>query len=125
MNKLFWIKAVAISGLLSVLIGAFAAHALETSISAQRMDTLYTAVKYQMFHSLALFGLVCVGDEILALRWKKFAAAFFLLGMILFSGSLYLLVATNISSLGMITPFGGIAFITGWVMLFLAAIREK
>ena len=125
MNKLFWIKAVAISGLLSVLIGAFAAHALETSISAQRMDTLYAAVKYQMFHTLALFGLVCVGDEILSLRWKKFAAAFFLLGMILFSGSLYLLVATNISSLGMITPFGGIAFIIGWVILFLAAIREK
>ena len=53
MNKLFWIKAVAVSGLLSDLIGAFAAQALETSISAQRMDTLYTAVKYQMFFTLA------------------------------------------------------------------------
>lgn len=125
MNKLFWIKAIALSGLLSVLIGAFAAHILEASLSPQRMDTLDTAVKYQIFHTLALFGIVCVDDKILVLRWKKYAAAFFLLGIILFCGSLYLLIATDISKLGMITPFGGMAFIAGWAMLFLASIREK
>jgi uncharacterized membrane protein YgdD (TMEM256/DUF423 family) len=125
MNKLFWIKAIALSGLLSVLIGAFAAHILEASLSPQRMDTLDTAVKYQIFHTLALFGVVCVDDKILGLRWKKYAAIFFLLGIILFCGSLYLLIATNISKLGMITPFGGMAFIAGWAMLFLATIREK
>lgn len=125
MNKLFWIKAIALSGLLSVLIGAFAAHILEASLSPQRMDALDTAVKYQIFHTLALFGVVCVDDKILVLRWKKYAAVFFLLGIILFCGSLYLLIATNISKLGMITPFGGIAFIVGWAMLFLATIREK
>lgn len=124
MNKLFWIKAIALSGLLSVLIGAFAAHILEASLSPQRMDTLDTAVKYQIFHTLALFGVVCVDDKILGLRWKKYAAVFFLLGIILFCGSLYLLIATNISKLGMITPFGGMAFIAGWAMLFLATIRE-
>lgn len=125
MNKLFWIKAIALSGLLSVLIGAFAAHILEASLSPQRMDTLDTAVKYQIFHTLALFGVVCVDDKILVLRWKKYAAVFFLLGIILFCGSLYLLIATNISKIGMITPFGGMAFIAGWAMLFLASIREK
>ena len=125
MNKLFWIKAIALSGLLSVLIGAFAAHILEALLSPQRMDTLDTAVKYQIFHTLALFGIVCVDDKILVLRWKKYAAVFFLLGIILFCGSLYLLIATNISKLGMITPFGGMAFIAGWAMLFLASIREK
>lgn len=125
MNKLFWIKAIALSGLLSVLIGAFAAHILEALLSPQRMETLDTAVKYQIFHTLALFGIVCVDDKILVLRWKKYAAVFFLLGIILFCGSLYLLIATNISKLGMITPFGGMAFIAGWAMLFLASIREK
>lgn len=125
MNKLFWIKAIALSGLLSVLIGAFAAHILEASLSPQRMDTLNTAVKYQIFHTLALFGIVCVDDKILVLRWKKYAAVFFLLGIVLFCGSLYLLIATNISKIGMITPFGGMAFIAGWAMLFLASIREK
>jgi uncharacterized membrane protein YgdD (TMEM256/DUF423 family) len=125
MNKLFWIKAIALSGLLSVLIGAFAAHILEASLSPQRMDTLDTAVKYQIFHTLALFGVVCVDDKILVLRWKKYAAVFFLLGIILFCGSPYLLIATNISKIGMITPFGGMAFIAGWAMLFLASIREK
>ncbi|MGB2115173.1 MAG: DUF423 domain-containing protein [Porticoccaceae bacterium] len=125
MNKLFWIKAIALSGLLSVLIGAFAAHILEASLSPQRMDTLNTAVKYQIFHTLALFGIVCVDDKILVLRWKKYAAVFFLLGIVLFCGSLYLLIATDISKLGMITPFGGMAFIAGWAMLFLASIREK
>ena len=125
MNKLFWIKAIALSGLLSVLIGAFAAHILEASLSPQRTDTLDTAVKYQIFHTLALFGIVCVDDKILVLRWKKYAAVFFLLGIILFCGSLYLLIAMDSSKLGMITPFGGMAFIAGWAMLFLASIREK
>jgi uncharacterized membrane protein YgdD (TMEM256/DUF423 family) len=58
-------------------------------------------------------------------RWKKYAAGFFLLGIILFCGSLYLLMATNITKLAMITPLGGLSFMIGWIMLLLAAIREN
>jgi uncharacterized membrane protein YgdD (TMEM256/DUF423 family) len=125
MNKLFWIKVVAISGLLSVVIGAFAAHVLEAALTAKRMETLDTAVQYQIFHTLALLGLMSIDDKLLAMRWKKYAAGFFLLGMILFCGSLYLLIATNISQLAMITPLGGLSFMIGWIMLLLAAAREK
>lgn len=124
MNKLFWIKAVAISGLLSVVIGAFAAHMLDGLLTAQRMKTLDTAVQYQIFHTLALLGLISTDDRLLAVRWKKYAAGFFLLGMILFCGSLYLLIATNISKFAIITPLGGLSFMMGWIMLLLAAIRE-
>ena len=116
---------VAISGLLSVVIGAFAAHILEAVLTAKRMDTLDTAVQYQIFHTLALLGLMSIDDKLLAMRWKKYAAGFFLLGMILFCGSLYLLIATNISQLAMITPLGGLSFMIGWIMLLLAAAREK
>jgi uncharacterized membrane protein YgdD (TMEM256/DUF423 family) len=125
MNKLFWIKVVAISGLLSVVIGAFAAHMLEAMLTAKRMETLETAVQYQIFHTLALLGLMGIDDKLLAMRWKKFAAGFFLLGMVLFCGSLYLLIATNISQFAMITPLGGLSFMIGWIMLLLAAVREK
>lgn len=125
MNKLFWIKTVAISGLLSVVIGAFAAHMLDGLLTAQRMQTLDTAVQYQIFHTLALLGLISADDRLLAVRWKKYAAGFFLLGMILFCGSLYMLIATNISKFAIITPVGGISFMMGWIMLLLAAIREK
>ena len=125
MNKLFWIKVVAISGLLSVVIGAFAAHILEAVLTAKRMETLETAVQYQILHTLALLGLMGIDDKFLAMRWKKYAAGFFLLGMVLFCGSLYLLIATNISQLAMITPLGGLSFMIGWIMLLLAAVREK
>lgn len=125
MNKLFWIKVIAVNGLLSVVLGAFTAHILEGVLTAQRIETFNTAVDYQIYHTLALLGLICIDDKLLAMRWKKYAAVFFLLGIILFCGSLYLLIATNISKLAMLTPLGGLSFMIGWIMLLLAAIREN
>jgi len=125
MNKLFWIKVIAVNGLLSVLLGAFTAHVLGGILTAQRIETFNTAVEYHIFHTLALFGLICIDDKLLAPRWKKYAAGFFLLGIILFCGSLYVLIATNISKLAIITPLGGLSFMIGWIMLLLAAIREN
>ena len=107
------------------MLGSFAAHLLDALLTVQRMETFYTAVQYQIFHTLALFCVICVDDALLAERWKKYAAGFFLLGIVLFCGSLYLLVATGISKLAMITPLGGLSFIMGWIMLLLSAIREK
>ena len=125
MNKLFWIKVIAVNGLLSFLLGAFTAHILEGVLTAQRIETFNTAVDYQIYHTLALLGLICIDDKLLAMRWKKYAAVFFLLGIILFCGSLYLLIATNISKLAMLTPLGGLSFMIGWIMLLFAAIREN
>ena len=125
MNKQFWIKVAAINGLLAVALGAFAAHVLEGMLTAQRIETFDTAVQYHIFHTLALFGLIAIGDELLAPRWQQYAARFFLWGIVLFCGSLYLLIATDMSKLAMITPLGGLSFMAGWIMLLLAAIREK
>jgi uncharacterized membrane protein YgdD (TMEM256/DUF423 family) len=125
MNKLFWIQVIAINGLLTVTLGAFAAHVLDGVLTAQRIETFDTAVQYHLFHTLALFGLVCVDDTVLATRWIKYAAGFFLLGIIVFCGSLYLFAATSISILAMITPLGGLAFMIGWIMLLLSAIRAN
>jgi uncharacterized membrane protein YgdD (TMEM256/DUF423 family) len=125
MNKVLWIKIVAASGLLSVVIGAFAAHVLDAVVTADRMDTLDTAVQYQIFHTLALLGLIGIDDQLKATRCTNYVAGFFLLGMVLFCGSLYMLVATNISQFAIITPLGGLSFMMGWIMLLIAAIREK
>jgi uncharacterized membrane protein YgdD (TMEM256/DUF423 family) len=125
MNTLFWIQVIAINGLLTVTLGAFAAHVLDGVLTAQRIETFDTAVQYHLFHTLALFGLVCVDDTVLATRWIKYAAGFFLLGIIVFCGSLYLFAATSISILAMITPLGGLAFMIGWIMLLLSARREN
>ena len=125
MNKQCWIKITAISGLLSVVLGAFAAHMLDGLLTAQRSETFDTAVQYQIFHTLALMFLICIDDRLLVTRWKKYAAVLFLLGIILFCGSLYLLIATNISQFAIITPLGGLSFILCWIMLLLAVIRDK
>ena len=124
MNKLFWMKIVAINGLLAVLLGAFAAHVLETSLSPERLSVFHTAVKYHMFHTLALLGLTCLDNQAGSPRYRIYAAIFFLLGIGLFSGSLYLLVATGITKLALVTPMGGLAFLVGWVLLLISA-REK
>ena len=124
MNKLFWMKIVAINGILAVLLGAFAAHVLETSLSPERLSVFHTAVKYHMFHTLALLGLTCLDNQAGSPRYRIYAAIFFLLGIGLFSGSLYLLVATGITKLALVTPMGGLAFLVGWVLLLISA-REK
>jgi len=121
MNKPLWIKIAAFSSLISVALGAFAAHGLEAVLSDQRMEVFQTAVKYQMFHSLALLAIINLQDDLLHLRWKILALRCLLLGIVLFCGSLYLLVITNISAFGMITPIGGTAFMIGWLLLFWAA----
>ncbi len=121
MNNRLWIRIAALSSLISVALGAFAAHGLEGVLSAQSMEVFQTAVKYQMFHSLALLAIINLQDDLLQPRWKILSVRCLLLGIVLFCGSLYLLVMTNISALGMITPIGGTAFMIGWLFLFRAA----
>lgn len=113
----------AILGALSVGLGAFGAHGLEATLTANgRLDTYETAVKYQVYHALAI---LLVGILMINLNHHYFgyAAWSFLIGTVIFSGSLYVLSLTNITWLGAITPIGGLAFIIGWVFLALGASK--
>lgn len=110
-------------GGLTVAIGAFGAHALSATLQASgRVDTFETAVKYQMYHTLALLavGLLLFKVEQPALQ---VAAWCFFLGTLVFSGSLYTLCATGITWLGAITPIGGTLLIVGWGALFYAIMK--
>ncbi len=121
MARRFLILA-AISGMLLVILGAFGAHALEARLPAGHLVWWQKAVNYQGLHTLALFG-----TGLLALhhpdRALNLAGWLFLAGILLFSGSLYLLTLTGLRTLGMVTPLGGTAFIAGWLALALAAWR--
>ena len=112
-----------ILGALSVGIGAFGAHGLEATLTANgRVETFETAVKYQFYHTLALLLL-----GILMLNFQQsyltYAAYAFTGGIVVFSGSLYVLSLTNMTWLGAITPIGGLGFILGWVFLILGVSK--
>ena len=111
--------------MLCVALGAFAAHGLEQSLSAKALSTMRTAVLYQFLHTLLLLGIVALPDKLLNQKLQNRAAQLLLAGIVLFSGSLYLLVFTGFSALGMITPIGGLALIAGWLLLFSAAKRPQ
>ena len=128
MHKGF-IKTAALLGALSVMLGAFAAHGLKNVLSRNNLDIFETAVRYQFYH---VFALLAVGILYAAFpgRLMEWAGRLFIAGIIIFSGSLYLLcyVRSNylpLNWLGAITPFGGAAFIAGWVMLFLAVLKRN
>jgi uncharacterized membrane protein YgdD (TMEM256/DUF423 family) len=113
-----------ILGSLSVMIGAFGAHALKPALEAAgRLDTFETAVKYQFYHTLALVAVGLMMDRITA-KALQYAALLFVLGIFLFSGSLYVLCLTGVGVLGAITPLGGVLFIAGWILLCVGAIRK-
>ena len=125
MNKISWIKIIAISGMLCVALGAFAAHGLEQALSTRALSTMRTGILYQFLHTLTLLGIVSLPDKLLNQELQTRAAQFLLAGIVLFSGSLYLLVFTGVSALGMVTPIGGLALIAGWLFLFSAAKRPQ
>ncbi|HLQ73442.1 MAG TPA: DUF423 domain-containing protein [Bacillota bacterium] len=113
--KLFLLLGV-INGFLAVALGAFGAHGLEGKISEKMLLTWEKAVTYQMFHAGALLvtGLLLMKTSAMSMSLSGWA---FFIGTILFSGSLYFYSTTGIKSLAMITPFGGIFFLIGWVLL--------
>lgn len=109
---------------LGVALGAFGAHGLKDQISEDSLAVYNTGVHYHLVHALGLVLLGLAADR-LADRKKVNAAGWCLLiGVVLFSGSLYLLAVTGIKWLGAITPLGGVAFLAGWAMLGLAAWKE-
>ena len=103
---------------LAVIAGAFASHSLRGYLTESALSTWQTAVRYQMYHSLALLLVaVLMRLEKLWSLWLKSSAIAFIIGILLFSGSLYILSLTNIRWLGIITPFGGIVLILAWIFL--------
>ena len=117
-----WLFLAAVMGGLSVVMGAFAAHGLARTLDARMLTTFETGARYQMYHALAM-GLAALAARGGAAKRANIAAALFLAGILLFSGSLYLLALTGVSALGMITPVGGLCLIAGWIVLALAALR--
>ena len=109
-------------GFTGVALGAFAAHGLKNRLSAEYLAIFHTGVTYQLVHALALFGVALLAAHIPG-RLIGWAGISFTVGILLFSGSLYALTLTGISKLGIITPFGGLAFLLGWFFLGLAAWR--
>jgi uncharacterized membrane protein YgdD (TMEM256/DUF423 family) len=128
MHKGF-LKTAALTGALSVVLGAFAAHSLKNLLEPDNLQVFETAVRYQFYHVFALLAVGILYREFPG-KLMLWAGRLFIAGMILFSGSLYLLcyVKQNempLNWLGAITPFGGAAFIAGWVLLFCAMIKRN
>lgn len=111
----------AVGGFIGVAMGAFGAHGLKHLLSEHLLDVYKTAVSYQMWHVLAL-AVVGVLPTHKLLRW---AGWLLVAGIVLFSGSLYLLAIFNVGWLGMITPFGGLAFLAAWGLLAYVAFQNK
>lgn len=113
--KVFLMLGV-INGFLAVALGAFGAHGLEGKISERALNTWEKAVNYQMFHTMALLvtGILLSKIESVSMMWSGWL---FFIGILLFSGSLYLYSTTGVKFLAMITPFGGITFLIGWIIL--------
>lgn len=112
-----------LSGAITVALGAFAAHGLKAQLAPYLLDVFKTGVQYQAWHSLALLG--CgIWARIMPTKAVLYAALFFAVGILFFSGSLYALALTEIKWFGPITPLGGMCFIIGWVALAVAAWRS-
>ena len=119
----FFIAGGALSAALSVILGAFAAHALKTRMPPETLAVFQTGVQYQFYHSL---GVILVGIVVQLTKASALLTAagwLMLIGILLFSGSLYLISFTGIRSLGLITPAGGMAFIASWLLLAFGVLR--
>ena len=126
MNSKQILQLAGISGAIAVGLGAFGAHSLEALlIQNGRLDTFQTAVNYHFYHTLALFGIGILATIKPDWRGISFAAWSMVLGILIFSGSLYVLSLTGITWLGAITPLGGLAFILGWSSLVYLSFKNK
>jgi uncharacterized membrane protein YgdD (TMEM256/DUF423 family) len=123
MEKLFFI-AGSLSAGLGVLFGAFGAHALKGRLGVDALTTFETGVRYQMYHALALLAVAWAVSRWPASALPNWAGWLFIIGTVLFSGSLYGLSVLGQRWLGAITPLGGLAFIAGWACLVFVAFRN-
>ena len=118
------ITMAAVNGLLAVMLGAFMSHSLEETITTELLTVFQTGVSYHMYHSLAALAVGILSHIFPKVRLLKFSAYSFLLGIVFFSGSLYLLTLTELPMIGLITPIGGAFFIFGWIMLCIFGAKK-
>jgi len=122
MSKLFLLLA-AISGFLAVALGAFGAHGLKGKLADNLFSAFETAVQYHFYHTLALLGVALLLQRSEATLPLLLSGWLFVVGIVLFSGSLYGLALGGPKVLGPVTPLGGVCFLAGWIALFVAALR--
>lgn len=114
-----------INAVLVVILGAFGSHGLKARLSAEMLTVFQTGVQYHFYHAIGLIIIGIVAFHIPGSALLKWSAWIMLTGIILFSGSLYILAITNLRWLGMITPIGGLAFIISWLLLAIATFNIK
>jgi len=119
-DKKIWIIISAVSGFTAVAIGAFGAHGLRENLSAEMLEVYKTGVLYQFIHTIVLLIL-----SLTNFIKTKIASIFFLLGIILFSFSLYIYSTSGIKFFAMITPVGGVCFLIGWLWIIVETIKTK
>ncbi|MDH0747269.1 DUF423 domain-containing protein [Pseudomonas sp. GD03842] len=117
-----FLMLAAFFGFTGVGLGAFAAHGLKNRLTPEYLAIFQTGVLYQLIHALAIFGVALLAMQIQG-RLVSYAGIAFTLGILLFSGSLYLMTLTGVSKLGIITPIGGLCFLIGWFILGWTAWR--
>ena len=122
------ISTAALLGIIAITLGAFGAHALKKTLSLDQLVTFETGVRYQMYHALFLFYIGLIRD--LSQKTKKTIYYLILSGVLLFSGSIYLLATNDLTAfdfktIGFITPIGGVLLILGWVVLLLNYYNKK
>lgn len=124
MNNRNILLAGAIFMSLTVLVGAFGAHALKNSLSPEMLAVYKTGVEYQFYHALGLLLIGLIGFQIDS-KWLRWSGILLIAGIILFSGSLYALSISGIKTLGAITPIGGLSFVAGWICLAAGITKHK
>jgi len=129
MHKIF-LSIGALLGGIAVALGAFGAHGLKKIVPPETVNTFQTGVQYQMYHALAMLAVGIVFEKF-PYKTLSWAGSCFGIGILLFSGSLYLLTMmkatgkVGMEGLGMITPFGGLFFIVGWVLFFVGVMKSS
>ena len=118
-KKSMWIIISGIMGFLAVAIGAFGAHGLDDKIPEHMLHVYKTGVTYHLVHSVCLLAISLTGNE----RYFK-AALFFWIGIILFSFSLYIYAITAVTAVAIITPFGGVCFLVGWILIVVEGFKS-
>jgi len=120
-----YLVITAFLGILTIILGAFGAHALKESLTSDALKSFETAVRYQMYH--VLFLLFINTTNLLSTKFKKTISVIILIGILFFSGSIYAITIGGVSPklIWFITPLGGLLFIIGWTLLFLNLIKKK
>ncbi len=119
--ELIFLRIACALGGLAVALGAFGAHGLKDRLGSDLLAIYETGVRYHFYHTLALLAVALAIPALWQSKWTPYACGAWTVGIVIFSGSLYLLAVTGVRWLGAITPIGGVALILGWVFLFVAA----